>query len=380
MIVRVDARVGAARLAEHLRRRGWRAPRSRSCCARCRRRPGRRRRRTDRAARRRGSRRRPRRSRRRRRGSSRPSARVGFGGGLLDEDGGGDEIGGRAQAADRKVLDGARGLHAVVRVGRDLQLAQRIALGAERHAARFRTRASRRLLSQSPAAASSKYTARMLPSFFDSVLQLIVRTSTDLPPDVRAAMKIALGAEPAGTRAVAGADDHRAEHRPRRRQRRRDLPGHRHADLRGQDAGRRQPDLDAAADSRGGGRSDAARQAAARTRSIRSPARTPATTSGPGTPIIHFDQWERDEIEIKLILKGGGCENTNAQYALPVELPHLGRADRTLDGVQEVHPARGVERAGQGLQRRARSASASAAIARRATCTRRSSCSARSTT
>ena len=29
----------------------------------------------------------------------------------------------------------------------------------------------------------------MLPSFFDSVLQLIVRTSTDLPPDVRAAMR-----------------------------------------------------------------------------------------------------------------------------------------------------------------------------------------------
>src|SRR5881275_3482444 len=40
----------------------------------------------------------------------------------------------------------------------------------------------------------------MLPSFFESVLQLIVRTSTDLPPDVRAAMKTALGAEPAGTR------------------------------------------------------------------------------------------------------------------------------------------------------------------------------------
>jgi tartrate dehydratase beta subunit/fumarate hydratase class I family protein len=41
----------------------------------------------------------------------------------------------------------------------------------------------------------------MLPSFFDSVLQLIVRTSTDLPPDVRAAMKTSLNAEPAGTRA-----------------------------------------------------------------------------------------------------------------------------------------------------------------------------------
>src|SRR4029450_1620648 len=56
---------------------------------------------------------------------------------------------------------------------------------------------------------------------------------------------------------------------------------------------------------------------------------------GPGTPIIHFEQWERDEIEVKLILKGGGGENTNAQYALPVELPHLGRADRTLDGVRK---------------------------------------------
>src|SRR5437016_10099051 len=41
----------------------------------------------------------------------------------------------------------------------------------------------------------------MLPNFFESVLQLIVRTSTDLPPDVRAAMKTALGTEPGGTRA-----------------------------------------------------------------------------------------------------------------------------------------------------------------------------------
>src|ERR1051325_6322638 len=40
----------------------------------------------------------------------------------------------------------------------------------------------------------------MLPSFFDSVLDLIVKTSTELPPDVRAAMRTALGSEPAGTR------------------------------------------------------------------------------------------------------------------------------------------------------------------------------------
>ena len=57
---------------------------------------------------------------------------------------------------------------------------------------------------------------------------------------------------------------------------------------------------------------------------------------GPGTPIIHFEQWENDdEIEVKLILKGGGCENMNAQYSLPMELPNLGRADRSLDGVRK---------------------------------------------
>ena len=56
---------------------------------------------------------------------------------------------------------------------------------------------------------------------------------------------------------------------------------------------------------------------------------------GPGTPIIHFDQWERDDIEVKLLLKGGGCENMNAQYSLPTELAHLGRADRTLEGVRK---------------------------------------------
>ena len=57
---------------------------------------------------------------------------------------------------------------------------------------------------------------------------------------------------------------------------------------------------------------------------------------GPGTPIIHFEQWEHDdEIEVKLILKGGGCENMNAQYSLPAELTGLGRADRSIEGVRK---------------------------------------------
>ncbi|MEP6757008.1 MAG: FumA C-terminus/TtdB family hydratase beta subunit [Chthonomonadales bacterium] len=54
---------------------------------------------------------------------------------------------------------------------------------------------------------------------------------------------------------------------------------------------------------------------------------------GPGSPVVHFDQWEEDEIEVLLLLKGGGCENKNIQYSLPTDLPALGRADRTLEGV-----------------------------------------------
>src|SRR5690349_20123644 len=53
------------------------------------------------------------------------------------------------------------------------------------------------------------------------------------------------------------------------------------------------------------------------------------------TPVIHFDQWEDDEIEVRLILKGGGCENKNIQYSVPCELDHLGRADRNLEGVRK---------------------------------------------
>src|SRR5262245_45966204 len=42
----------------------------------------------------------------------------------------------------------------------------------------------------------------MLPQLFDSVLDLIVKTSTDLPPDVRTAVKAAMGTEAAGTRSA----------------------------------------------------------------------------------------------------------------------------------------------------------------------------------
>ncbi|MDB4867708.1 MAG: fumarate hydratase [Cohnella sp.] len=56
---------------------------------------------------------------------------------------------------------------------------------------------------------------------------------------------------------------------------------------------------------------------------------------GPGTPVIHFEQWERDVVEVRLILKGGGCENKNIQYSLPCELEGLGKAGRDLDGIRK---------------------------------------------
>ena len=74
---------------------------------------------------------------------------------------------------------------------------------------------------------------------------------------------------------------------------------------------------------------------------------------GPGTPILHFEQWERDEIEIKLILKGGGCENMNAQYSLPGAAEPRARRSHAR-GRAEVHSPRGLAGAGQGLRARGR--------------------------
>jgi fumarate hydratase, class I len=56
---------------------------------------------------------------------------------------------------------------------------------------------------------------------------------------------------------------------------------------------------------------------------------------GSGYPVIHFHPHAGPDLEISLVLKGGGCENKNAQYSLPAEIPGLGKAGRDLDGVRK---------------------------------------------
>jgi fumarate hydratase, class I len=174
----------------------------------------------------------------------------------------------------------------------------------------------------------------MLPAFFESVVQLITRTSTDLPPDVRAAIGIAVRSEQPETRAgqaltiIAQNIDQAASCEGPICQDT-GMPtfevkvpvGANQIWLRSQ--------IRAAV-------AEATRRGKLRPNSVDSiTGENSGDNLGPGTPIIHFEQWEAPDIEIKLILKGGGCENTNAQYSLPTDLDHLGRADRTLEGVRK---------------------------------------------
>jgi len=55
--------------------------------------------------------------------------------------------------------------------------------------------------------------------------------------------------------------------------------------------------------------------------------------TGAGAPVIHFKQWSRKSIAADLLLKGGGCENVSIQYALPHTALSAGR---DLDGIYKV--------------------------------------------
>jgi len=56
---------------------------------------------------------------------------------------------------------------------------------------------------------------------------------------------------------------------------------------------------------------------------------------GKGSPVFHFEQEQRDDLDVRLILKGGGCENMSSQYKLPITLNGK-KFGRDLKGVEAV--------------------------------------------
>jgi fumarate hydratase class I len=175
----------------------------------------------------------------------------------------------------------------------------------------------------------------MPSAFFESVVSLVVRTSTDLPPDVRAAMKAAMKQEEPGTRsaqalAIIAQNVDQAQEGEGAICQDTGMPTFEVKTPVGANQIVMKKEIRAAI-------AEATARGKLRPNSVDSlTGENSGDNSGPGTPIIHFEQWENDdEIEVKLILKGGGCENMNSQYSLPQELPHLGRADRSIEGVRK---------------------------------------------
>jgi fumarate hydratase class I len=170
--------------------------------------------------------------------------------------------------------------------------------------------------------------------FEESILQLVIETSTNLPPDVRRAIAGAMAKEEQGTRSSLALQTIAVNV---------DMA----CDNTGaicQDTGMPTFEIKTPVgvnqiEMKGQIREaivEATKLGKLRPNSVDSlTGKNSGNNLGPGTPVIHFEQWEGDDIEVRLILKGGGCENMNIQYSVPCELPHLGRADRNLDGVRK---------------------------------------------
>ncbi|MGK7344345.1 MAG: fumarate hydratase [Candidatus Nitrospinota bacterium M3_3B_026] len=55
--------------------------------------------------------------------------------------------------------------------------------------------------------------------------------------------------------------------------------------------------------------------------------------TGSGHPAVYYEPCDEDSLDVTLVLKGGGCENVGAQYSLPV--PSIG-AGRDINGIKKT--------------------------------------------
>ena len=155
--------------------------------------------------------------------------------------------------------------------------------------------------------------------FRESMLELIIQTSTNLPPDVRQAMRQALEIESPSTQS-------------------------------GQALGIIGQNIDMASDDEGPicqdtgyptfeiktpvgvnqielakqireSISEATKRGKLRPNSVDSiTGKNSGNNLGIGTTAIHFEQWEEPDIAVRLILNGGGCQNKNIQYSVTCRL------------------------------------------------------------
>ncbi len=164
-----------------------------------------------------------------------------------------------------------------------------------------------------------------------SLLDLIRRASTSLPPDVVAAMRRGIEAEGQGTSAASSLELM--------------LENARQAREGGtpicQDTGELMFFVEYGPDFRQKDIEEAAKAATARATEmyyLRPNAVDPVTgvnsgnNLGAGSPCFHFDQRDEEGLRVRLLLKGGGSENVGTQYKLPDSKL---KAGRDLEGVRK---------------------------------------------
>lgn len=150
----------------------------------------------------------------------------------------------------------------------------------------------------------------------DQFLELLRRAATDLPPDVEKALRNARDAEPEGTRGRSALDTI-LENTAMAREGSTPLC---------QDTGTLILYIDYPENGSERVLREAALEAAAEATKrayLRPNAVDPVSGKNSGNnvgvnhPFLHFHQWDRPDTRIRVILKGGGCENVGAQYRLP---------------------------------------------------------------